>query len=139
RQLSSAPLHGHDAPAQGSGKSLLADCTAIILTGRPVASMPLGGDAEEVRKRITSILLDGDLIVNIDNVVRPLRSDALAMVITQEYYADRILGRNERPRLRTNVLWLATGNNLRFAGDMTTRAIVSRIDANDEHPEARSF
>ena len=139
RQLFSAPLHGHDAPAQGSGKSLAADCVALILTGRPVASMPLGGDAEEVRKRITSILLAGDLIVNIDNVVRPVKSDALAMVITQPYYADRILGRNERPRLPTNVLWLATGNNLTFAGDLTTRAIVSRIDAKVERPEDRNF
>jgi putative DNA primase/helicase len=139
RQLFSAPLHGHDAPAQGSGKSLAADCVSLILTGRPVASMPLGGDTEEVRKRITSTLLSGDLIVNIDNVVRPLRSDALAMVLTQSIYADRILGRNERTRLPTNVLWLATGNNLTFAGDLTTRAIVCRIDAKIERPEARSF
>jgi putative DNA primase/helicase len=139
RQLFSAPLHGHDAPAQGSGKSLAADCVSLILTGRSVASMPLGGDAEEVRKRITSTLLSGDLIVNIDNVVRPLRSDALAMVLTQSTYADRILGRNERTRLPTNVLWLATGNNLTFAGDLTTRAIVCRIDAKLERPEARTF
>ena len=139
RQLPSAPLHGHDAPAQGSGKSLLADCTAMLLTGRPVASMPLGGDSEEIRKRITSVLLAGDLIVNIDNVVRPLKSDALAMAITQPIYADRVLGRNETPRLPTNLLWIATGNNLILAGDLTTRAIVCRIDADVERPEDRIF
>src|SRR5208337_1866684 len=139
RQLPPAPLHGHGAPAQGSGKSLLADCTALLLTGRPVASMPLGGDGNEIRKRITSVLLAGDLIVNIDNVVRPLKSDALAMAITQPIYADRILGRNETPQLPTNLLWIATGNNLVLAGDLTTRAIVCRIDADVERPEDRSF
>ena len=34
---------------------------------------------------------------------------------------------------------LATGNNLTFAGDMTTRALVCRIDARMERPETRRF
>ncbi|MGA7869389.1 MAG: bifunctional DNA primase/polymerase [Candidatus Binatus sp.] len=139
RQLAAAPIIGLDAPTPGSGKSLLADCIAIILTGRVVASMPLGGNSEELRKRLTSILLAGDLVANIDNITRAMRSDALAMIVTQPVFADRLLGKNERPQLPTNLLWLCTANNLVFAGDLASRAIVCRIDPRCEKPEERNF
>ena len=39
----------------------------------------------------------------------------------------------------TNVLWLITGNNLVFQGDMTTRVVICTMDAGIEHPESRRF
>ena len=39
----------------------------------------------------------------------------------------------------TNALFLATGNNLRFRGDMTRRVLSVRIDPQCERPDARSF
>jgi hypothetical protein len=42
-------------------------------------------------------------------------------------------------RLRTNILWTATGNNLTFKGDMPSRTLISRIDAKMERPEEREF
>src|SRR4029077_15567636 len=120
------PLHANDAPHQGSGKSLLADCIALSVTGRNVASMPSSDNEEEMRKKITSVLAKGDLIISIDNINQPLKSDALAMVLTQPTYTDRLLGGNVLPELPTNVLFLATGNNLVFSGDMPTRTIVAR-------------
>jgi hypothetical protein len=39
----------------------------------------------------------------------------------------------------TNVLWLITGNNLVFQGDMTTRVVICTMDAGMEHPETRRF
>ena len=41
--------------------------------------------------------------------------------------------------VNTNALITATGNNLIFAGDMTRRALLCRMDAGMEHPEGRSF
>jgi hypothetical protein len=139
RLLFSAPLHANDAPHQGSGKSLLADCIALSVTGRNVASMPSSDNEEEMRKKITSVLAKGDLIISIDNINQPLKSDALAMVLTQPTYTDRLLGGNVLPELPTNVLFLATGNNLVFSGDMPTRTIVARIDPRSEKPEQRHF
>jgi hypothetical protein len=139
RLLFSAPLHAFDAPAQGSGKSLLADCVAIIASGRNVACMPASGGEEELRKKFTSVLLAGDLVILLDNITKPLNSDALASILTAPTFADRLLAKNERPELPTNALFLATGNNLVFSGDLPTRVIVSRIDPRTERPEEREF
>jgi putative DNA primase/helicase len=46
---------------------------------------------------------------------------------------------NKTQDVKTNVLWLATGNNLVFSGDMSTRAIKCRIDSGVEEPEKRKF
>ena len=42
-------------------------------------------------------------------------------------------------RVPTNVLWMPTGNNLTFEGDMTRRALLCQMDAGIENPESRSF
>ncbi|MGD0289931.1 MAG: DUF3854 domain-containing protein [Candidatus Binataceae bacterium] len=139
RLLFSAPLHGFDAPTQSSGKSLLADCVALIASGRSVASMPISGGEEELRKKLTSVLLAGDLAILLDNITKPLSSDSLAMILTQPIFGDRLLGKNERPELLTNMLFLATGNNLVFWGDLPTRVIVGRINPKVERPEEREF
>ena len=42
-------------------------------------------------------------------------------------------------RLPTGVLWTATGNNLVFRRDLSSRALLARIDAQMESPESRAF
>ncbi len=88
---------------------------------------------------ITSVLREGHSIINLDNVEHPLASPDLAKAITQPEYQDRGLGTNRMLRLPTTVLWTATGNNLTFRKDLSSRALLSRIDARVESPEARSF
>src|SRR5580692_1436760 len=138
RLLASAPLHAIDAPLQGYGKTLIADVIAIVATGRPAVSVSATKDSEEMRKRFTSILMAGELVVSIDNITRPLGSDALSTILTSEVYTDRILGQSAMTRNPTNTLWLATGNNLSFSGDMPSRVLNSRLDAGVERPEQRS-
>src|SRR4029077_13510853 len=75
----------------------------------------------------------------IDNIERPLSGDSLCSILTQESWQSRLLGENRQVRVATNVLFMATGNNLTFKGDMTTRAIVCRLDAGVEKPEQRRF
>jgi len=41
--------------------------------------------------------------------------------------------------LPTNLLFLLTGNNLSFSGDMPSRVIVARIEPDCEKPEQRTF
>jgi hypothetical protein len=139
RVLGACPLFGFGAPAQRTGKSLLAECGAIIATGKPAPATAISQDREEMRKMITSVLSEGLPITNLDNVERPLSSPDLAIAITQPEYQDRALGRNRMLRLPTNVLWTATGNNLSFRGDLSSRALRCSLDAGVESPEARKF
>jgi primase-polymerase (primpol)-like protein len=139
RLLESAPLFGVSAPSQRSGKSLMVESIGIISNGRIPAAAGVSSQSEELRKAITSILREGHLIAHLDNITYPLDSPDLARAITQGIYSDRLLGTNTTLRLPTNVLWTATGNNLTFKGDMSSRALLCRIDAKMEHPEERGF
>jgi len=137
--LKACPIFGYSAPAQRSGKSLLAESVAIIATGKPAAATAISGDREEIRKMITSVLREGHSIINLDNVEHPLASADLAKAITQPEYQDRALGSSRMLRLPTSVLWTATGNNLSFRRDLSSRALLCRIDAQMESPESRAF
>lgn len=141
RLLSACPIFGYSAPTQRSGKSLLAESVAILATGNVEAASALSGDREEIRKMILATLRRGHSIVNLDNVPdgRPLASPELAMVITGSSYSDRVLGQSRNLEFPTNVLWTATGNNLAFRGDLSSRALLCQIDAKLEHPETRTF
>jgi putative DNA primase/helicase len=92
-----------------------------------------------MRKTITAALREGHSIINLDNIEHPLASPDLAKAITQFEYQDRLLGESQMLRLPTNVLWTATGNNLTFRGDLSSRALLCRIDSGLERPEERTF
>lgn len=139
KSIKSAPLHAFRAPKMGSGKSLLADVVGMIASGRPCAVMSLGEDANEERKRWLSVLLEGDPVVCIDNIEKPLRGSTLCSILTQETYKDRILGMSRTVTVSTAVTLLCTGNNLVFDGDLTTRVIPCDLDPGVERPEERSF
>lgn len=139
RSLGSAPMHGTTAPAPGTGKSLLIDVVSLIATGRLCTAMSQGATEEEDEKRLFSLLLQGDPLVMIDNVKRPIEGDALCTILTQATWQCRILGESKKVTVATNATFMASGNNLAFKGDMTTRAILCRIDAKVEKPETRKF
>jgi hypothetical protein len=131
------PLTLFDANTRGSGKTLLADITSTIVTGRSMARMSQAKDEDEERKRITSIALQGDPLVLIDNVTRALGSGALDAALTSTVWAERILGRNERPQLPLRACWYATGNNVVLRGDTSRRCLHVRIESPLESPEDR--
>ncbi len=139
RSLRTAPLHGYSAPKMGSGKSLLADVTAMIATGRPAAVMSQSDSPEEEKKRLLAVLMEGDPVVCIDNVERPLGSDSICSILTQEFWKERLLGKNKTVTVPTNITFLATGNNLTFQGDLSTRALICMLDPQCERPEERKF
>jgi hypothetical protein len=139
RLLEACPIFGYSAPAQRSGKSLLAEAVAIIATGKPAPATAVSGEREEMRKAIMSALREGHSIINLDNIEVPLCSPDLARAVTQSEYQDRVLGESRMLRLPTNVLWTATGNNLVFRGDLSSRALLCRIDSGMERPEERTF
>ncbi len=137
--LKNAPMHTNTAQVMASGKSLLADVVALVATGHPATVMSYTPDGDEMRKRILSVLMQGDLVVNLDNVEEPLQSQTLCTVLTQESFTDRILGVNKTGTAPTLCCWLATGNNLVVAGDLTTRIVPCNLDPQVERPEEREF
>lgn len=137
--LKNAPMHLFNAPVMATGKSLLADCVAMMATGHPATVMSYTPDGDEMRKRILSVLMQGDLVVNLDNVEEPLSSQTLCTVLTQESFTDRILGVNKTGTAPTLCCWIATGNNLVVAGDLTTRVVPCNLDPQVERPEEREF
>jgi hypothetical protein len=139
RMLPSCPLFGYSAPQQRTGKGLLADSNSVIATGISAPCQAVSGIEEEFRKVIFASLYEGYLIVNLDNLEKPLASPHLSVALTQETYADRPLGRSGITHVPTRTLWTATGNNLGFRGDLAVRTLLARIDAHAEKPEERKF
>ncbi|UZR30268.1 toprim domain-containing protein [Methylococcus mesophilus] len=140
KALPTAPLHAFDAPAAGSGKSLLADVIGLILTGRPAPAASYGRDPEEIQKRLSSLLMAAPSLISLDNIERPLDdSETLCSLLSQQVYTFRILGASRVVTVPTNTLIIATGNNLSIRGDLTRRTLLCRIDAGVERPEFREF
>ena len=131
------PLHLVNAPAKGSGKSLLAD--VIRSPSDPVGGVMTGaGDKAEWRKRITAFLMDGRLIILLDNLHGTLDSDALAAVLTETMWSDRILGKSETVDLPNQALWLATGNGVTLSDELLRRTLPILLDAGMEEPHLRA-
>lgn len=135
-----SPAFGFDAPTQGSGKTLLARCVGVLATGEdpPIWPHISDGDAE-IRKRIFSALQDGSRVLVWDNLVNCFDSPALGGALTAPTYSDRVLGRSETKKIPNRALFIFTGNNLSFSGDMVRRVLVCRIDPKTEKPYAREF
>jgi hypothetical protein len=139
RSLPAAPMHGFSAPTPGTGKSLLCDCITMLAMGRPAAAVNQSGepDGEEERKALLSILMQGDPVVMIDNITRPVTGQRWCSILTQATWQDRLLGGNDNLTVSTRTLWLANGNNLEFREDVSRRAILCTMDAGVERPEER--
>lgn len=139
KSISSAPLTGFTAPKMASGKTLLADIVSLIAICKPNSVIAQAETEAEEKKRLLSVLMEGDAIVCYDNIEKPFGSAALCSILTQHEYKDRVLGNNETHTVPTNATFLATGNNLTFAGDISTRTLLCKLDPNVERPEERSF
>jgi len=139
KTLRTAPLFAFSAPVMGAGKTLAADLVSIIASGHEPAVMSQGRSPDEDRKRLLSVLMRGDGVIQIDNCELPVEGDALCAILTAPEWQERILGRSETIKVPTNAAFLATGNNLTFRGDMSTRALMCKILPRFERPEERCF
>lgn len=134
-----SPLIGVSAPAAGTGKSYLCDLAAIIGTGQRAVAIATGVTAEEFTKSLSAALLDGRPMLVLDNMNQALAGQLLAIALTQETVAVRLLGVSQNVEIPNATMMMATGNNLRVAGDLVRRVLLCRLDAGVEAPEARAF
>lgn len=134
------PMALLNAPVAGSGKTLLINTAAQIATGRQAAlTAAPSRDDEELRKRITSLLMAGDPIVVFDNVGERLTSSVLAQALTAPVWGDRVLGRSQMLHLEQRAVWAATGNNLQVGGDLARRCYPINLDPRMAQPWRRDF
>jgi hypothetical protein len=136
--IGNVPLFGISATTRGSGKGLLADVIALIGTGRRAPLWSQAEDDAEERKRLLTLGMDGDPLVCIDNVTRPLGSGPLDLALTSSTFKDRILGTQTSKEVPMHVVFLATGNNLQYVGDLARRVVSITLDPKMEKPEERT-
>lgn len=137
--LPTSPMFGISAPTPGTGKSKLVDIAAILATGQTASVLSAPREEAEMQKQVGAVLMAGDAFITLDNIEYPLRSEFLCQVLTQGGVAVRVLGESRTLKLSTVVTVCATGNSLRFAGDLTRRVVLINLDARMERPEERVF
>lgn len=133
---SHVPAAGIDANNSGSGKGLLFD---IIANVNPANSMQFTTRTTELDKNIPTVLGSASAVVRIDNVSEAIKHDRFCELFTSpgNMWTARKFGSNtEQLKLRNDKLWVFTGNNLRFEGDMRSRVVVARLKT-EPNPELR--
>lgn len=132
------PLHLVEAPSPGTGKSLLAQVLLTLATGREPAVISEVKDDDEIRKRLTAILLAAPEVVLLDNLSRPLAYPSLAAALTAARWTDRRLGVSAMVAdLPIRQVWVATGNNVVLSGEIARRTVRIRLDSKVDRPELR--
>jgi hypothetical protein len=131
------PLFAIDATTRGSGKGRLADATAVIATGRDATKTAQPSNDEEMRKRITTLIIEGEVVTVLDNLARPLGDPSLDAALTATSWKDRALGRTASVSAHNRLVWIATGNNIELGADTARRTLHIRLESPLENPEDR--
>jgi len=132
------PNHVVEAPCPGSGKGLLAEVVLLPAVGRHLGMIPQTRDDEELRKRLTARLREGQTVSVLDNLTRPLESAALATALTAERWEDRLLGRSETLALPIRTIWVTTANNPVLSMELARRSVRIRLDPKLDRPWLRN-
>jgi hypothetical protein len=133
-----APLFLIDANVRGAGKGLLGDVIALTVTGRRFPTMSYTSDREELRKKITTLAVEGERLVMLDNLAGAVGNDILDAALTSDRWKDRLLGGNRVYDGPLNVTWFATGNNVQMHADTARRVCHARMETPEENPELKT-
>jgi hypothetical protein len=143
QSLELAPGYLCDAPnfsGSGTGKGLLVKATCTTAAGFTPAAFTSGHDAEELDKRLTSVLISAPPAAFLDNFNnKNLTSDVLASALTENPATVRPFGQTKMIPLFTRTYIGITGNAVQIAEDMARRLLNTHLDARMENPEQRKF
>lgn len=132
------PLHFVEAPSPGSGKGLLAyACLVPGLGPRGTNWCAFPEEEDELRKQITSLLMENRGAVLWDNLGRFLKSATLAKLLTDLEWSDRRLGQSSSVNIPVKTLWVMTGNNPQMSDELIRRVVPIRLVPEEERPEER--
>ena len=121
-----------------SGKTFLATMLRILHGGVHRGEMPR--DDAELRKSITAALMDTTApVVVFDNLAGVVKSPVLDSLLTSDTHSDRWLGHNRNVTAANDRLWIATGNNAQFAGDLGRRIAPVHLDPPEANWQQHQF
>jgi hypothetical protein len=137
-----APLFLVDANVRAAGKGMSLEVISRVVTGNPfpVVSYPASpkDGEEELRKKITTLLMYGDRLALFDNLTGAFGDGTLDRALTGTEWQDRVLGGNRQFRAPLAVTFFATGNNVAIRADTARRVCHIRLESPHERPEERS-
>ncbi|MQU85749.1 hypothetical protein [Sinorhizobium meliloti] len=133
------PLFIVHAPVAGTGKSYLCKLVAAILTGRACPVVAYAVDEHEFEKRLNAVMLLGSPIISLDNINGTFKSLLLCQALTEDTVQLRPLGTSTVVVSESRTFFMANGNNIGVAEDMTRRTLLAKLDLNEERPELRQF
>ncbi len=123
-------------PATGTGGTLMLRCIGWIVLGEPLPESSWSSNQEELRKYLTTLLMRGRPLVNLDNITY-LHSKDLLSVLSGDVREDRRLGGNELLTIPNRAVFVGSGNNVHFDEEHAGRLFVCRLDAQVENPRLR--
>lgn len=134
------PLVMVNANVRGSGKSKLADAVATIAFGRSATRLALPTTEEEWSKTMLAVAMGRAPLALLDNIPdgAPFGSPMLDAALTSERYGGRVLGGLDMADMELSALFMATGNNPQYAGDLSRRVLPCRLESPHENPENRT-
>ncbi len=131
------PMFSLGATTPGSGKGLGADAASVISTGRAAPKMAPTSNDDEMRKRLLAIGIEAPQVVVIDNIDGEFGCPSLDSALTAGCISDRILGVSETKTVPLTAVFVATGNNIQYRGDLARRVVPIDLDPACENPEDR--
>ena len=139
--LDQRPVFFVTAGQRGSGKTTLLTMLIIAVTGLWPAAAAWSPSAEERRKAVMSYFLEGVAYILWDNIPRGTQISCphIERSCTSAFYSDRKLGFSETIRTAASTIHLFTGNNIGPRGDLASRHLGIRLNADRPDPENRDF
>jgi hypothetical protein len=126
------------ANAEGAGKSLLVQICFLPTLG----AMPTGcksTEDDEIRKNLTTAILEARQVVFFDNLKGRLSSPALEAFLSAPIWTDRKLKFNETVTGENLATCFVTGNGMTVSPDMRRRSLFVELHLEVERAEDRQF
>jgi hypothetical protein len=126
---------------RGSGKTTLLIMLMMALTGARPAAAAWSPNEEERRKALVSYLLQGVPAIVWDNIARGTQISCphIEKACTAAQMSDRRLGVTEIINVSASTIQFFTGNNIGTRGDLASRNLEVRLEADRPDPENREF
>jgi len=139
------PVFFYEANRERSGKDYCAGINGIVHVGYPVEEAPLstgerGNNNDELRKKILASLIAGTKILHFSNNKGHINNAVLESAVTNEFYSDRVLGKNEILTFPNELDISLSGNvGISYTSDFANRCRHIRLFLDVEDANERKF
>jgi len=140
------PVFMYMANRERAGKDYCAGITGIVYEGVAIEESPISDGSvynntnNELRKKITSLMINGRKRFHSSNNKGRISSSVLESVTTAETYSDRILGKNETVTFDNEIDFSLSGNiGTTLTPDLANRSIFINLFLDIEDANKRKF